>query len=228
MEGTIAKNEYLEKILQNFAGAKDPNTVVAFCFPGGVAKVFEEVLDKINIDEDILLKLINSIQERRDFDLVDKYYDGDLQKDIEEKNKFDGWFGEDIYEKLFKKIGINVKRKEKEKTAEDWMKKGLSLVTLIKEFANKANPTSLAYNEEEAKKISDSLNIVKWMEDFNEWQMSVDNNDDAGMSIIQGTVRNLLMVFTPNAIGNDFYKTIPGWNEAKDILEGIADTRGVK
>lgn len=112
-------NPFMADLLTRMAAAvgnKDPLNVIAFVAPKGVADEFKRALESTilggtigNVDEEHLRKLVRSLVSREDFDLVDRYYNGDLQKAIEDK---DWWRSDEDSMQLLNKIGINPKEAE--------------------------------------------------------------------------------------------------------------------
>jgi len=115
-ENTTDSNPMMAALLTKFGDTmqKGPLEVIAFVAPKGTADQFKEALERTtliglikNIDEPMLRKLFDALVSREDFDLVDKYYDGDLQTDIEDK---DWWAKDKDIAQRLAKIGVNPRK----------------------------------------------------------------------------------------------------------------------
>jgi len=115
-ENTTDSNPMMAALLTKFGDTmqKGPLEVIAFVAPKGTADQFKEALERTaliglinNIDEPMLRKLFDALVSREDFDIVDKYYDGDLQTDIEDK---DWWAKDKDIAQRLAKIGVNPRK----------------------------------------------------------------------------------------------------------------------
>ena len=115
-ENTTDSNPMMAALLTEFSETmqKSPLEVIAFVAPKGTADQFKEALERTtliglinNIDEPMLRKLFAALVSREDFDIVDKYYDGDLQTDIEDK---DWWASDEDIAQRLAKIGVNPRK----------------------------------------------------------------------------------------------------------------------
>jgi hypothetical protein len=170
--GVTGDNPYMDKLLINMARVKgnvSPLEVIAFVAPYGVAQVFDKALNDSdlflgiigNIDEELIEKLVTSLSSREDFDLVDFYYEGNLQQDIESKDAYSFW-GPDLYAQLVAKIGISEQERTEEQNTQLLIDGEGALVPLALDSFRQLNSIrgfDPEQDEEKFNKIVDELNL---------------------------------------------------------------------
>jgi hypothetical protein len=223
-ENTTDSNPLMAKLLTKFAESKgkSPLEVIAFVAPKGVADEFKKALDRTtflgvfnNVDEEHLRRLVKSLVSREDFDLVDKYFDGDLQRVIEEK---DWWRSDEDSLALLDKIGINPKEQDAEDNKEEIINSVDEISSVLDELQNFRG--DIAGRGE----LISSINLLAFMKKLEELYKSVGLDDEYGND---NTIEDALSILEPylfkyndtsmNARLDAAFKDIPDFEEAREI-----------
>ena len=213
-------------LLRRFAGTGgDPNDVIAFVAPAGVAKVFDKVLnDNFNLNEDKLLLLVKSIQGPDDFAEVDKYYEGNLREHIRDKN----WtlFGDPIFDELIKKIGIDREKQEAVENFEEVQDRVQKKLGLIKKYAIGIEQ-GMEGIEDQLEETKEAIgDLEEFMDEFIEFTKDYvktkDNNKDYKLDAIETLIYSMSVFFDEK---RDYLMALEGYEKASDKYQKLKDIR---
>jgi len=221
-EDTTESNPYMAALLDRFAksiGKGSPLNVIAFVAPKGTADQFKLALDRPSfagifstVDEPMLRKLFKALVSREDFDIVDKYYDGDLQTDIEDK---DWWASEEDVASRLKKIGVNPRKIARENIIKeaDAIRAELDQ---IQDLQDKPN---------ELKALIDSIDIMKIVDKLEAYMKEYDlldgNKQDEIMMEVFQTLNPILYIARDNPNINFGYNYQQEEQRKKTLFGGI-------
>lgn len=230
-EDETGSNEYMAKLLTKMAQTlgKGQLDVIAFVAPKGVADEFKRALEREvffgmfnNVDEDHLRKLVRSLVSREDFDLVDKYYDGDLQKLIEEK---DWWRSDEDTLELLQKIGINPKEQSATENREKFVSQAQEISNVFDSLAGlRSNDEIEARNE-----LVQQVDVLAFLQEFEKFVDSVPLDDEYGnKSTVMGVLRELQpYLYIYDISGNmeertlALYGDMPNFEESRELYMQI-------
>ena len=225
-------NPLMAELLTRMASSKglQPLQVIAFVAPKGVADEFKLALDRTtffgminDVDEEHLRRLVAAIKERTDFDLVDKYYDGDLQQDIESK---DWWREDEDTLALLQKIGLNPKEVEAEESRENFIEEAEKIMQVFDSLGNLRG----ADNIEARNELVAEVDLLAFMEKLFEFDKGLSDEDRYGNDDTVFAIVNLLQEYLyiySNQSTDDMQKALygdmPNWQESREIFMDLAD-----
>lgn len=225
-------NPLMAELLTRMAGSKglQPLEVIAFVAPKGVADEFKRALDRTtffgminDVDEDHLRRLVAAIKERTDFDLVDKYYDGDLQQDIENK---DWWRDDEDTFALLQKIGLNPKEVEAEQSRENFIEEAEKIVQVFDSLGNLRGADNIEARNELVAEV-DLLGFMNKLLEFDKTIPEEDRygNDDTVYAIISLLQEYLFIYSNQNMddMQRALYGDMPNWQESREIFMDLAE-----
>ena len=221
-----SSNKYMEKLLTEMANSKNtaPLQVIAFIAPKGVADEFKLALNRPrffgtfnDVDDEHLMRLVKAVMNREDFNLVDKYYDGDLQQEIEDKD----WWGENPETtELLNKIGVNPKELKAEENFTLLKSETEEVIGQLNALPTKAEDRTQALEE------IDFLSVIERIEKYVDEIQDNSSKDGYGE---QDMLKDLLDEIAPYFVQSNFsmqYRDIPNWQEASERLKKIYERLG--
>jgi len=229
LEGGATPNmPMFELLLDKFAGNDDMNNVIAFVAPAGVAKVFEEILGaKFDLNEDVLTKLVKSVQNKDDFELVEKYYEngsGNLRDDIKKAD----WFSDKIYQDLLKKVGIDIEKQDALLSIEEWDKKVGQKIGHITRYRQLQTMSNIDIGKENEAKEQIG-NMEDFIDDFTLFVKDFVKNKDKNKNLKDKEITRMIAmlgrVFTLEEEGNEDLFELPGWKEAGQKWKTLKNIR---